>query len=442
MDDPKSITALIAFVAAFLVAWAFARVERLLAMRSQSTFERLIDQVEPWGGAFVADATRKRHITLGASLGRVIATALAVVFVFVRANQIAATGALYAVGAYAVATIISLVPLFYVNIVVTNSASEEIGTRALKSLLPPLIIWSMLLWPIVWVLDGILERAPRPEEKEAREEAFRAFVEEETEDGVIEEEKREMINSIIKIDETEVREVMVPRVDMVAVDYTTTLKELVAIFGETRHSRIPVYADRVDNIIGIVHAKDALDTLVDGSIDPASVTLDRIMRGKSALLFVPTTNKIDDLLRVLRYEKKHMAFAVDEYGGVAGLVTMEDILEEIVGEIQDEYDEEEEFPYTWVNDHQVVVDASMDIADVNELLDMDLPDENGYETLGGFLYHRFSAVPERGARTVFGEFELVVASVDAQRINKVMIEKIDIDDEEADERTYGNGNGK
>jgi len=130
-------------------------------------------------------------------------------------------------------------------------------------------------------------------------------------------------------------------------------------------------------------------------------------------------------LRELRREKKHMAIAVDEYGGTAGIITMEDILEEIVGEIQDEYDVEEELPYRWINEQQVEVDASMDIADVNELIGSNLPEENGYDTLGGFLYHIFSAVPESGMETQYDRHRFVVRNVASQRIDKVLIEKLE-----------------
>jgi len=219
-----------------------------------------------------------------------------------------------------------------------------------------------------------------------------------------------------------VREVMVPRVDMVAIERSKSLRELLALFSQSQHSRIPVYEDRLDNVVGIVHAKDALHAIVSAEpCDQDATTVGSLMRD-SSVLFVPVTKKLDDLLRELKREKRHMAVVVDEYGGTAGLVTMEDILEEIVGEIQDEYDQEEGTPFTWISGNEVEVEAGMSVTDVNELLGSDIPVEDGYETIAGFLYHRFSAIPEPGARTDYGRYTFVVQAVVAQRITKVLIE--------------------
>ena len=422
-----STSALIAMTAALMAVWAFARVERLLKMRSQATLEKLVEQSDLSGKQFLLQTRRKRQITLAAGVGRVVFSLLAMGCAFLGAHAAAsAESILHPVAAFSLAAIVCAVPVLLIHLVFFDSATEDNGGGMVRIIVPLIIAWMFLLYPLILVLEKLLEHVSLHEDKEAREEAFRAYMEEEAEGGAIEEEKRDMINSIIRIDETLVREVMVPRVDMVTIEMQKPLSDLVDLFIDAGHSRIPVYQEKADNIIGIVYAKDALAVLSGATnADPTQTTAGEIMRGENSLLFVPTSNRIDDLLSMLRKEKKHMAIAVDEYGGVAGLVTMEDVLEEIVGEIQDEYDEEEELPYTWVNDHQIVVDAGMDIADVNELVSMNLPDEEAYETLGGFLYHQFSAVPEEGARTEHGDHEFIVVSVDAQRISKVMIEKID-----------------
>jgi len=422
VDDPKSMSALVAFLA---IAWQFARAERILEMRSQSTFEQLIDEVQSGGKRFFSTSRRKHLVTLSAGFGRVFFSfaATAIAFIIARDTVTAASAGVPALVVYAGAALGCMLPLTWINIILSDATFESPRPASLRIVIPLLVIWTLLLWPAVSLIDRLLERISRTEDKEAREEALKAFVEEETEDGIIEEETREMINSIINIDEIAVKEIMIPRVDVIAIDRTRTIRELAAVFTETRHSRIPVYEGRVDNIIGVIYVKDSLDLMVSQpGIDPETATIETMMRDKSSLLFIPTTNKVDDLLREFRREKKHMAIVVDEYGGVAGLVTLENVLEEIVGDIQDEYDDDEEESWVWINDQQVLVDAGMDIADVNELLDANLPDEEGYETLGGFLYRQFSAVPEAGAETTFDSIRMVVQSIDAQRITRVKIE--------------------
>jgi magnesium and cobalt exporter, CNNM family len=422
VDDPRSMSALIAFL---VIAWQFARAERILEMRSQSTFEQLIDEIQSSGKRFFSNSHRKHLVTLALGFGRILFSFAATAVAFIIAHETVATGVISvpAPVIYAGAALGCLLPLTWINIILSDATFESPKPATLRIVIPILVAWTLFLWPVVSLIDRILEHISRTEDKEAREEALKAFVEEETEDGVIEEETREMINSLISIDEIAVKEIMIPRVDVVAINRTKTMRELATVFAETRHSRIPVYEDRVDNIIGVIYVKDSLDLMVSQpGIDPDTATVETMMRDKSSLLFVPTTNKVDDLLREFRREKKHMAIAVDEYGGVAGLVTMENVLEEIVGDIQDEYDDEKEESWVWINDQQVLVDAGMDIADVNELLDANLPDEEGYETLGGFLYHQFSAVPQAGAVTMFDSIRMIVQKIDAQRITRVMIE--------------------
>ena len=429
MEDPHSTAALAIYGAAAILAWLFGRAERMLRQRSQAALDRLIDQADPLGGHFLRWAT-KRRVALALGIGHIAAAIVLVAVAFVEAHRWVFLGSLPPVGAYLLAGLASVVPLALAHVLMLAAhIREDVPPVRVRFFSPLVALWTALAWPIVWPLDRLQTHlASQPETKEAREEAFMALVEADTEAGIIEADKREMISSIMNIDETTVREVMVPRVDIVAVERSRPLAELLALFVETQHSRIPIYDQRIDHIVGIVHAKDVLQTLVtaaDG--DPGAIPIDRFVR-ESSLLFVPTNKKIDELLREFRREKKHMAVVVDEYGGTAGIVTMEDILEEIVGEIRDEYDVEEEVPYRWLDDRQVEVDAGMDIADVNELMGSDLPEENGYDTLAGFLYHQFAAIPAPGATTTYGRYRFVVRSVDAQRIDKVLIEILPSED--------------
>ena len=437
MDDPESTGFIIAYVSAFVLTWLFVRAERTLALRSQSALERLLDEARPWGYAILARATTKRRIVLALGIGGLAAELVLVVAAFRIADLNSSEMAVSTLAAYALAVVATLLPLAWYHFVLpVRKVAEDIPQQRVRMAAPILMLWTFICWPLVWPVDRLLLHfARQPEAREAREEALLAHVEDDSDEGIIEADQREMISSIMNIGATTVKEVMVPRVDIEAIERDSTVADLFALFAKTQHSRIPIYDGRLDNIIGIVHAKDALQLMLgDQAEDVGNRSVD-IFAKESSLLFVPTSKKIDELLGELRRDKKHMAVAVDEYGGTAGVVTMEDILEEIVGEIQDEYDEEEETPFRWLDEHRLEIDASMDIADVNELVGGNLPDEDGYETLGGFLYHMFSAVPEPGAQTTHGRLRLVVRSVSMQRIDKVLVERLDAESDVADGRS-------
>lgn len=242
---------------------------------------------------------------------------------------------------------------------------------------------------------------------------IKAMVDAGEEGGVIEEDEKEMIYSIFDFGDTLAREVMVPRIDVVAVDADTPMMEALDVLMKEGHSRIPVYHETVDNIIGLLYAKDMLVYLKDTRRD---VPLKSILR---PAYFVPETKKVDDLLRELQKRKVHMAIVVDEYGGTAGLVTVEDLLEEIVGEIQDEYDAEEP-SVEKAGDAEYVFDAGVQLDDVNDLLDAHLPDAGG-DTLGGFIYSQLGRVAAVGDEIQMNGLVITVMSVSGRRIRKVRV---------------------
>jgi CBS domain containing-hemolysin-like protein len=248
------------------------------------------------------------------------------------------------------------------------------------------------------------------------EEEIRALVDEAERDEVIEEEEREMIHSIFEFGDTILREVMVPRPDMVAVPVTTSLQEVLELILRTGFSRIPVYQRDIDDIVGLAYAKDVLRRLHDGQADKP---LADILRPAP---FMPESMRAAECLREMRRRKSHMVIVIDEYGGTAGLVTIEDLLEEIVGEIADEYDSEEPNVEP-LPDGDYRVNARLGIDEVNELLDVELPSTE-WDSIGGLLFNLVGGVPREGQEVEFQGLRLRAERVQGRRIGRVRIHRL------------------
>ena len=293
--------------------------------------------------------------------------------------------------------------------------------RAVLLLVRPIRWLSAVLYPFVWAFrattDGLLQGSKEPDtHKDAAEleEELRLFIDAGEEVGYIEEDEREMITSIFEFAATLVREIMVPRVDMVALQVSASVNDALDLIVDTGHSRIPVYEDDGENIAGILHARDVLAHLRDH--DGSQQGLRDLLRPAH---FVPETNKVGEVLEELQRERIQMAIVVDEYGAVAGVVTVEDALEEIVGEIEDEFDDVEPFSEI-VNEKEAVFNARIDLDDVNRLMKTDLPTEES-DTLGGLIYSRLGGVPKVGEEVVLDGVRIKVLSLLGRRIKKVRV---------------------
>jgi putative hemolysin len=249
-------------------------------------------------------------------------------------------------------------------------------------------------------------------------------------EGAIENEEKEMMVSVLEFGDRLVREVMVPRIDIEGVDIETPIIDALKIFIDSGHSRIPVYEDTIDNIKGVLYAKDLLSLW---GKEPAKPIQD-IMR-KAA--FVPESKQADELLKELRASKVHMAVVVDEYGGTAGLITVEDLIEEIIGDIQDEFDIHEEAEYVQNGADNYTVDASISLNDFNNLLDVEVPTEDS-DTLGGFLFTQLGRVPETGEKVDYENLTLRIESIEGRRIRKVRVIRHQPQTEENAEATNNN----
>jgi CBS domain containing-hemolysin-like protein len=289
--------------------------------------------------------------------------------------------------------------------------------------------WAMRLAPSVRLITAILSpllllplvfSRKKGEAQEpvatVTEEELKSMVDAGHEGGVLEGDERQMIYSIFELGDTLVREIMLPRIYITALDVYTPLQEAVDELIKSGHSRVPVYEESVDNVLGLLYAKDLLKIWRKG---------DKIESLRSLLrpaTFVPEAKKVDELLEEMQSGHVHMAMVVDEYGGIAGLVTLEDIFEEIVGEIQDEYDQSEEAPYVQAGDGEYVFQGRVDLRDFNEVMGSQLPTEET-ETLGGFIYEQVGRVPTSGESLQVGDIHLTIEQVTGRRIRKVRARK-------------------
>lgn len=298
--------------------------------------------------------------------------------------------------------------------------------RVLEVLLPPFDVVARFLQPLTGGLLRLIAAVPRRERTEANNgtidpvpsegsEAAQAYSEPGEEQGLIEGDERRLLQSIVEFGDTLVREVMTPRPDMVAIRADATFDEVRAFFREQEYSRIPVYKENLDNIVGFVFIKDLLrlDAPPSGTL-PLQPDLARFVRPAT---FVPETKRVAEMLREFQRKQVQIAIVVDEYGGTAGLVTIEDLLEEIVGEIRDEYDVETE-PVVDIGQGAFVFSAKVNIAEVRDRLGVEIEPE-GFETVGGYLLTRVGRVPSVGEIFDFDGLEVEVLEAERRRIHKV-----------------------
>ncbi len=280
---------------------------------------------------------------------------------------------------------------------------------------------------IFWPLSALVRRVGRQvgddlvnnavESALLSEDGLRRLISAAEEESPIQETEKQMIASILEMDETVAREVMVPRIDMVALNVTTSLRDALDVILEAGHSRIPVYQDHIDRVVGFLYAKDLLKCF---QANQGDVPIQTILR---PTYFVPVSKKVNTILTEMQRDRVHIAMVVDEYGGIAGLLTIEDILEEIVGEIQDEYDVEEETYIQVLGTDAYLLNGRLDIYSLAKLLDAELPDEDA-DTLGGLIYSELGHVPGPGESIEVAAWRFTVLSLEGRRIEDVRAELI------------------
>ena len=443
--EPPQLAELIICILASLSSLVLASYEATFSVLSRSSLEKLVEADIPRARLMLRIHEPRHRLQLIARVGQALgAIALTIALLSFISKYVTLPIAV-------IVTALVAAAVFLVTTVIHRTRFEEEGEEArIPSLAVTYAPLHALLLPLARLLERLAIGESSDEDvKAAKEEELRNLVESEQETGVLEEGERDMIQGVFGFHDRVVREVMVPRVDITAVEQSDSLRDLLDVIQETGHSRVPIYEESLDQIQGVVYVKDLLHLLVNR----ANLDLSRPLReflaedarkggGKGAIPFshvayhVPETKKIDELLTDLKTARTRLAVVVDEYGGTAGLVTTEDLVEEIVGEMQDEYDEEDELYHWRTPDEVIVVNPRMNMDELNELLDMDLPSD-GFDTLGGFIYDHLGQVPDEGQTVSVPGLEIEVLKVEGQRIAQVVMSRVPV--AAVDDEKQGNG---
>ena len=342
-------------------------------------------------------------------------------------------GVLTALGAATALTLVSFLTVIFSELAPKGAALAH-PERFARVLSPGLVGFAWLMTPFTallnWAANLVLkafgQRMGMSEENVHSAEELRIIVEQSQEGGVLQARDADMLEGVFEFSEKKARDVMTPRIDVDALPIDSTLEETLAMVEESGRSRYPVYEDTIDNIVGLVLAKDLIPVLHMKSGD---FSLRAIMR---PVHVVPGTREVEEVLADFKRLKEHAAIVLDEYGGTAGLVTMEDLLEEIVGEILDEYDEPPEHPERQDAD-LVIVPGNTNIAEINERYGLDVSDEN-YTTIGGFVFGSLGRVPVVGDRVTAGGAVFTVREMDGRRIDSLAVDLHSAGDRRANER--------
>ncbi len=337
------------------------------------------------------------------------------------------------VGLWKTAFFILVLVVFILSEWVTQALIQATAEVWEKRLQPFARLIALIFSPLLSMVSRFVQKmvpAPQPTTSQEMAEELMEWVDVAQEQGDIGTEQGRLLHSILELSDTVAREIMVPRVDIVALEQEMSLDEAAHVFIASGHSRLPLYEGTIDQIRGIIYAKDLLRFWVEKQVE---TPLNRLAR---PAYFIPEAKRIDELLNEMQQRRVHLAIVVDEYGGVAGLVTLEDIIEEILGEIQDEYDQAEELPYQDLGGGEVVFQGKIDLGDFNEIMATELPKEEA-DTLGGFILQQLGRLPSAGEKLCVNNIELIVEQVSGRRIRKVRARSLDGECNKEDQNVDG-----
>lgn len=394
-----------------------------VAFFSLSNQQDLLDQGDMEGSAdalILRMLARPRRLLSTILIGNTFANIISSVLAAVLTGAVAAHFGFSPVVVFAVEIVALTFTILILSEITPKIIAINNPLKASRFLSRIIYIFFILLKPLAKLIgDSTLaleQRLPRPNSKMTSED-IKTMAEVSEQEGSLRSDEREIIENVIEFGTTTVREIMTSRTDMVAVTAEQTLDEVLRTIREKGLSRMPLYVNDLDNIIGVIHSKDVLP-YIHSDVERTTINWKTIARKP---LFIPATKKLDDLLRDFQQEKTHIAIVVDEYGGTEGIVTLDDILEEIIGDISDEYTDDEQL-YTQFKSGVYVFDAKIDLDDMEEILECKITAEtDDFETLGGLVYHLTERIPNVGERVYYRGLELTIHSTENNRVKKLRV---------------------
>jgi len=383
----------------------FSRVrlqEAFKAANKEAVVESFVENVE--------------ELILASSLFRLITNIgiLLALFVLLPANS------------YILTFVIAFLIFAVFTLAIPHSWAKHSGEKILARTHRLLEVFAYIATPVLFVFrihDGLVRRlagvteATAEETQDQKQEEILSIVEQGKIEGVVDAEEMEMIEGVLELGDTTAEEIMTPRTDVIAVNVDDDLQRILETIIQAGHSRIPVYEENIDKIVGLVYAKDLLDQIGKSA---GEFNIRQKMR---QAYFVPETKPLKSLLHEFQNQKLHLAVVLDEYGGTAGIVTIEDILEELVGEIVDEYEERPPEPIKKMNETTIEADARTYIDDLNDQFELNLPEDEDYDTLGGFVFSHLGSIPKTGETFEYEGVNFTIIAAEARRIKRVRIQK-------------------
>lgn len=367
---------------------------------------------------------KSENLILTCSLFRLICnilTSLLLLAVFIKLSE----GNL-SVTDYVIVFVIALFIFMVFSLAIPHAWAKYAGEKVISRTYKLLMALAKITWPIVFIykfidtfvrrLAGVVEVTPE-EHKEKKQEEFLNGLKQRKMEGVVDEEEQLMIENVLELSETTAAEIMTPRTDIVAVEVNSNLKNVLETITSAGHSRVPVYEENIDKIVGLIYAKDLLGDIGQNKAD---FNLSEKIR---QAYFVPETKFIRELLHEFQNQKLHIAIVLDEYGGTAGIVTLEDIIEELVGEITDEYEKKPPEPIKQIDENTIEVDARTYVDDLNNSFGLNIPEDEDYDTIGGFVLSHLGYIPKTGASFDYENLKFSICSAEARRIKVIRITK-------------------